>query len=138
VRVLEFIHDAELEVHGGLAGIRSEAALDAAINAPMSRWLYQPDDSSLEKLAAVLALRLMTAHAFNDANKRTAAVSIAAFLSVNGLRWKPKRGALQHKMVEIAKQSQSTGFNEEDCLDGLALWIQMSTQEQAKQPKPMG
>lgn len=74
----------------------------------------------------------MTAHAFNDANKRTATVSISAFLNVNGFQWKPRHGALQAKMVEIAKQSQSTDFNEEDCLDGLALWIRMSTQERVK------
>ena len=129
-RVLEVIHDSQLEAHGGLPGIRSVAALDAAIHAPISRWNYRPDDSSLEKLAAVLALRLMTSHAFNDASKRTATVAIATFLSVNGFRWKPRRGTLQDKMVEILKQSQSTDFNEEDCLDGLALWIRMSTQEQ--------
>lgn len=123
------IHDKLLFRYGGLEGIRNKEALDAALHAPQSRLAYKPEDASLVKLAALLGLRVATGHAFNDANKRTGAVATTTFLGLNGVNWKPKLGSLQVKLVDAVKSSQASRFDEEDCLDNLALWINMSVME---------
>jgi death-on-curing protein len=76
------IHAEQLAEHGGLAGIRDQARLDAALDRPENRLSYgQPD---IFDLAAAYGFGLAKGHAFFDGNKRTSFVAVELFLLLNG------------------------------------------------------
>ena len=76
------IHAEQLAEHGGLAGIRDQARLDAALDRPENRLSYgQPD---IFDLAAAYGFGLAKGHAFIDGNKRTSFVAVELFLLLNG------------------------------------------------------
>lgn len=81
--LLDAVHLDQLREHGGLAGIRDENALEAALARPQQRHHYEPD-SDLATLAAAYAFGLTRAHPFNDGNKRTAFLAAMIFLGLNG------------------------------------------------------
>ena len=79
------IHAEVLAAHGGSPGIRDEALLESAVNAPqasmMARALFE---DSLE-IAAAYLFYICRNHPFIDGNKRTALATCLVFLSENGL-----------------------------------------------------
>lgn len=83
-RVALRVHDEQLRRHGGDDGLLNEGTLEAALARPRSRLGYFPD-TSLEKLAASLAIAIVKGHAFVDGNKRTACVVALLFLRLNGV-----------------------------------------------------
>lgn len=82
-RLVEAVHFGQLQEHGGLPGVRNENALEAALARAQHKHAYEPD-TELAELAAAYAFALATAHAFNDANKRTAFLTMTVFLGLNG------------------------------------------------------
>lgn len=78
------IHEEMVERYGGSHGIRDIGLIQSAIARPQSSFggddLYQ----TIFDKAAALFHSLMFNHAFVDGNKRTAMVSTARFLFVNG------------------------------------------------------
>jgi len=76
------IHAELLAEHGGLAGIRDESVLDAALARPRNKLAYE--DAGLFALAAAYAFGLARDHAFNDGNKRLALSIGDVFLRLNG------------------------------------------------------
>jgi death-on-curing protein len=81
--VVDAVHFDQLREHGGLAGIRDEGALEAALARPRHKWQYGAD-VDLATLAAAYAFGLAKAHAFNDGNKRIALLTAVIFLEPNG------------------------------------------------------
>ncbi len=81
--VVEAVHLDQLREHGGLQGIRDDAALEAALARPRQKWHYDPN-VDLATLAAAYAFGLAKAHAFNDGNKRIAFLTAVVFLGLNG------------------------------------------------------
>jgi death-on-curing protein len=81
--VVDAVHVDQLREHGGLAGIRDDNALEAALARPRQRWHYD-GKADLATLAASYAFGLATAHAFNDGNKRIAFLAAVIFLDLNG------------------------------------------------------
>ena len=80
--VVDSIHLDQLREHGGLAGVRDDNALDAALARARQQWSYEPA-SDLASLAAAYAFGLARAHPFSDGNKRTAFVTMMTFLGLN-------------------------------------------------------
>lgn len=80
--VVDSIHLDQLREHGGLAGVRDENALEAALASARQQWSYEPT-SDLASLAATYAFGLARAHPFSDGNKRTAFVTMMTFLGLN-------------------------------------------------------
>lgn len=80
--VVELIHDDQVREHGGLAGIRDENALGAALARPQQKWHYEKSD--VATLAAAYAFGLCQGHPFRDGNKRVAFVTMMVFLGLNG------------------------------------------------------
>lgn len=76
------IHAEQLAEHGGLAGIRDEARLDAALDRPQNLQSYGAPD--IFDLAAAYGLGLAKGHAFLDGNKRVSFVAVELFLLLNG------------------------------------------------------
>ena len=78
-----WIHDRELE-RGGKAGVLSPDALPSALDSPFQTFDGVDLCPTIEEKAAALAFYLIKGHYFFDGNKRTAFVSMAVFLKING------------------------------------------------------
>ena len=79
---VDAFHFQQLKHFGGLYGLRDGAALDAALARPRNLWAYE-DERDIVRLAAAYAYGLTRSHAYVDGNKRTAFISMVAFLDVN-------------------------------------------------------
>ena len=75
------IHDEQLAIHGGSAGIRDATMLESALDRPRNKWAYE--QAELPQLAAAYGFGLAKNHPFVDGNKRTALLAIYTFLGVN-------------------------------------------------------
>ncbi|MNY57225.1 Toxin Doc [compost metagenome] len=71
-----------LELHGGVSGVKSLSLLESAVNRPRFKAHYEGADLVLQ--AGALMFGLAKNHAFNDGNKRIAAVATDVFLQENG------------------------------------------------------
>ena len=81
--LVEAIHYAQLDEHGGLHGVRDVNALEAALARPRQKQVYG-DEVDLADLAAAYAFGLSKSHPFTDGNKRVAYLVAAVFLELNG------------------------------------------------------
>lgn len=69
---------------GELIGIKDAAALDMAINQPKQIVFGEDLYPTIYDKAAILAINLAKRHPFQNANKRTALVSMLVFFNMNG------------------------------------------------------
>jgi death-on-curing protein len=74
------LHDAALSETGGMGGVLKAAELDAAVMGPRASYGGIPLLVSIADIAAAYGFYLVKLHPFNDGNKRTALLSMAAFL----------------------------------------------------------
>jgi death on curing protein len=79
-------HDIELTDYGGSDGVLSLDGLEGALGRPPNLAAYGNPD--VADLAAAYAVGIAKAHAFVDANKRTAWSTSQAFLDLNGFTLK--------------------------------------------------
>lgn len=80
--VIYSIHSEQIAEHGGGEGVRDKGLLKSALDAP--RQLFHYEKSSLPKLAATYAYRIINNHPFIDGNKRTGYIVSRLFLMLNG------------------------------------------------------
>lgn len=78
------LHDRQIELHGGLSGLRDAGLLESAVARPLNAWSY--GESDLFTLASLYAGGLIGNHPFLDGNKRIGFLSALLFLEANG--WK--------------------------------------------------
>ena len=78
------IHDEQLAMHGGAAGVRDGGLLESALARPLNLASYGEPD--VAELAAAHAIAIARNHPFIDGNKRTGfmAMAMVLFLSLNG------------------------------------------------------
>lgn len=76
-------HAEQIARFGGLPGVRDENAIRSAVDNPRNLYHYQGQDDLLV-LAVRTCVALAKNHGFVDGNKRTAVVTMIAFLAVNG------------------------------------------------------
>ncbi|MEM1269062.1 MAG: type II toxin-antitoxin system death-on-curing family toxin [Bacteroidota bacterium] len=117
--LVRFLHQESIRLFGGLPGIRDAGMLASALNRPRDKWGYG-GESDLETLAAAYAFGLAKNHPFLDGNKRTALLSIRAFLFRNGLTFEPGEA---ETVVMIEGLAGGTVSESE-----LAEWIRASAQ----------
>jgi death-on-curing protein len=79
---IEAIHDEQLRLHGGAAGLRDEGMLESALSRPLQKLNYTEAD--VFELAAAYLFGLVKNHPFIDGNKRTAFLAADVFLALNG------------------------------------------------------
>ena len=96
----------QIREHGGLAGVRDENALEAALARPQHKWHYEKG-SDLATLAAAYAFGLAKSHAFNDGNKRIAFLTAVIFLGLNGKHLEATEAGVVEVMVALAPGSLS-------------------------------
>lgn len=99
-QVVEALHAEQLSRHGGAWGIRDENALESALHRAENKAAY--GEPSVFDLAAAYAFGLARNHAFVDGNKRTAIVTAALFLRLNGYRMTADNGRLYTFVMALA------------------------------------
>lgn len=77
------IHRRQIIEHGGGAGLRDLGLLQAAIDRPRNRWLYDRRSATLPRLAAAYGYGLIRNHPFIDGSKRVGYIAIRLFLRLN-------------------------------------------------------
>ena len=113
LQAILIIHDRQIARHGGAAGMRDLRLLEGAVERPRNRFAYE--QASLEQIAAAYAFGIAKAHAFVDGNKRTAFVTSATFLRLNGFGLRPDPLSGVQAMEDLAAGIQS----EEE----FAIWL---------------
>jgi death-on-curing protein len=83
ITMIVAIHDEQLAIHGGLAGMRDSGLLESAMNRPRNKWAYE--NAELPELAAAYGYGIAKNHPFADGNKRTSLLAIYTFLGINGI-----------------------------------------------------
>jgi death-on-curing protein len=99
--VLEAVHLDQLREHGGLAGLRDENALEAALNRPRQKWQYDPK-ADLASLAAAYCFGIARDHPWRDGNKRIAFLAMVIFLGLNGLALEATEAEVVTVMLRVA------------------------------------
>jgi death on curing protein len=77
------LHAESLAEHGGLWGLRDEAALQSALARPKNVHAYEPG-ADATRLAAAYGFGMVRGHPFSDGNKRAGFLAIGLFLELNG------------------------------------------------------
>jgi death-on-curing protein len=83
IQMVVAIHDEQLAIHGGSAGLRDLGLLESAIERPRNKWSYE--EAELAALAAAYGYGMARNHPFVDGNKRTSLLAIYTFLGINGV-----------------------------------------------------
>lgn len=112
------VHEVELRNRGGLPGLADRGALESALYRPQQLLDYQPE-TTLWQLAACYCEAIVAAHAFNDANKRTAFIIAATFLEDNGYRVDADQLGIVMTMTAVAEHGLTA--------DQLANWFQRNS-----------
>ena len=97
---------------GGSTGLRDDAILDSALNAPFQSYDGHDAFSSLQQKAARLGYGLIKNHAFVDGNKRIGAHVMLVFLNLNGI----DLAYTQQELVSIILDVASSTASYEDLL----------------------
>src|ERR1035438_2859839 len=95
------IHQDQISLYGGSAGLRDEGALDSALEAP--RWDFYYKQADEIDVAAAYFYHLIQAHAFVDGNKRVGTVAALVFLNLAGIWLEIPDDELERLALEVAQ-----------------------------------
>ncbi len=96
------MHKELVAESGGDPGLRDEAMLDSALNAPFQTFDGDPLYPSLQSQAARLGYCLIENHPFLDGNKRIGAHAMLVFLTLNGVELQYDEQELIDMILAIA------------------------------------
>jgi death-on-curing protein len=100
------MHTDLIERYGGSQGVFDDGLVESALPRPKSLLKYKPK-SDLAALAASLAFGIAKNHGYRDGNKRTAFVSAAVFLLLNGARLTVAEGDVVAAMLYLTTDAWS-------------------------------
>jgi death-on-curing protein len=100
-----YLHDQSLKRFGGSAGIREPGLIESALGSAQNTFWYGSGD--LFEIAAAYAFHIAEAQAFLDGNKRTAAASAIAFLTLNGMPISQDDGTMYVAMIDVAEKKKT-------------------------------
>jgi death-on-curing protein len=98
------LHQMQIDEFGGSPGVKDEGLLASALAQAESGFGDEYFHKDLYEMAAAYLFHLIKNHAFNDGNKRIAAITAAVFLEVNGLQVIAEEDEFE-KLVMDAAQS---------------------------------
>ncbi len=107
------IHSRQLRRFGGAPGLRDDGMLRSALERPVNKWHYER--AELPELAAAYAFGLAKNHVFVDGNKRTAFMTMTAFLRKSDVRFTPDQAHATAMFMALAAGEISE--------ESLARWI---------------
>lgn len=111
------VHAEVIAEHGGLPGIRDEAALDASLARARNKFGYE--GAGLALRAAAYGFALARNHPFNDGNERVALACVDVFLRLNGRELVAKEVDAVSTIVSLAAGEITEA--------GLAGWIERNS-----------
>ena len=120
LEVILAIHEEQLAIHGGGAGIRDAGMLESALARPSNHMACDPG-ANCATLAADYAFGIARNHPFIDGNKRTAFVAMELCLIENGYRLNASAQDSVLTMLDLA----SGRLDEHE----LAAWIRLDWAE---------
>ncbi len=94
-------HDLSIAEFGGSMGIRDRGAIESALSRPRNLLAYGNPD--VFDLAAAYTSGLSQNHGFIDGNKRTAFVTGALFLEINGYQLEAEQAEVIAAMLSLAE-----------------------------------
>ena len=101
------IHDAFLEDHGGLPGIRDKGLLVSAVEMPRASMFGEHLHKTIYDKASAYLFHIVQNHPFNDGNKRTGALTAILFLEVNGIKIVFSDHDYEELVVKVAQGQKS-------------------------------
>ena len=104
--VIDAIHSDQIREHGGLAGLRDEHGLEAALARPRQKWHYDAK-IDLPSLAAAYAFGLITNHPYRDGNKRIGFLAMVTFLEMHDLRFTATDAEVVAEILAVAAGRRS-------------------------------
>ena len=121
LRVIQAIHDRQINEHGGQPGLRDEGLLLFASSRPENAFHYSDPKPDMAELAASYGFGLAKSHPFNDANKRTAFIAMRLFLKLNGYDLAASPEDKYTAIIRVAASDISE--------DELTQWIRKNLEE---------
>ena len=104
------MHQRLIERYGGIHGVRDEALLDSALNAPFQSFGgYEFFPTVIDK-AVRLCVGLVQDHPFNDGNKRIGAMALLTMLDLNRIELHTSSDELSYIILQYAAGSVDDGF----------------------------
>lgn len=79
------LHKMQISQFGGIEGVKDEGLLLSALAQPESGLENEYFHKNLFEMSAAYLFHLVKNHAFNDGNKRIAALTASVFLQINGI-----------------------------------------------------
>ena len=113
------LHENAIADFGGDTGNLNEGALEATLYRPQHLQFYEPE-SNIFDLAAAYGYGFAKNHCFVDGNKRTAFISIAVFLFLNGYELIASEVEVVEIMVDLV--------NDDTSQEELAAWLSKNTE----------
>lgn len=96
------LHTELIKATGGTDGLRDEALLDSALNAPFQSFDETDVYPSIQQKAARLGFGLIKNHDFTDGNKRIGVHAMLVFLMVNGIELSYTQEGLSDMVLKVA------------------------------------
>jgi len=112
------IHEDQINLYGGLHGIRDRSRLDASINAPKAQFGGAFLHPSIFHMAAAYGFGISENQPFLDGNKRTAGMVMLTFLLINGFEAVASEEDYYKIIMAVANKQMSQ--------DQLAQWLKDS------------
>jgi death on curing protein len=109
------IHDETMENEGGLLGLHDVGLLFSIVERPKMAMMGQEFYPNVFSKAAVLLEGLATFHAFADGNKRTAFITCATFLGLNGFELIVSQGKAFAFVMSVAVKQRT--------INQIAVWL---------------
>lgn len=103
---IEALHQEQLRLHGGAAGIRDSGLLDSALARPLQKEAY--GDPDIFDLAAAYLFGVLKNHPFVDGNKRTGLAAADLFLYFNGFSLE----AVQEDIIQLVLMVSTSEIDE--------------------------
>lgn len=109
------LHEQLIRETGGSDGLRDEALLESALEAPFQSYGEQELFPTIHAKAARLGFGLIKNHAIVDGNKRIGTHAMLVFLAINGIELQYTQQELYTEILAVA--SGQNGYEE------LLRWI---------------
>ena len=104
------MHQHLIERYGGTHGVRDEALLDSALNAPFQSFGgYEFFPTVIDK-AVRLCIGLIQNHPFHDGNKRIGAMALLTMLDLNRIELRTNSDELSYIILQYAAGSVDDEF----------------------------
>lgn len=97
------IHNNQIILYGGRAGVRDLDLLKTAIAMPAAGFGGEYLHRDIYEMAAAYLFHIVRSHPFIDGNKRTGAVASAVFLMLNGIELQADEDSLEKLVISVAK-----------------------------------